>query len=130
MADLLYGHEALSLLHSLDAGEIEALAWEPVPACAGVEQKMLWKLGGFAQALLRYAPAATTPGLPHLAAHHHIWVVSGMVTMAGRRLPAGSYLHVSPGVAHAATAGDDGCTLLQMHRPHPPTEADLLAGLA
>lgn len=51
----------------LDAQEIQALAWEAVPACSGVEQKMLWRHGGFAQAL---------------------------------------------------------------HRPHLPTEADLLAGLA
>lgn len=128
--DLLQGRDALTLLYSLEAQEIEALAWEDVPACTGVQQKVLWRLGGFAQALLRYAPAATTSGLPHLAAHHHIWVVSGTVTIAGRRLAAGSYMHVPPGVGHEATAGDAGCTLLQMHRPHPPVEADLLDGLS
>ena len=128
--DLLQGRDALTLLYSLEVQEIEALAWEDVPACTGVQQKVLWRLGGFAQALLRYAPAATTSGLPHLAAHHHIWVVSGTVTIAGRRLAAGSYMHVPPGVGHEATAEDAGCTLLQMHRPHPPAEADLLDGLS
>jgi quercetin dioxygenase-like cupin family protein len=129
-AELLHGRNALTQLFSLEAQEIDALPWEDVPACAGVHQKVLWRLGGFAQALLRYEPAATTPGFPHLAAHHHIWVVSGTVTIAERRLGAGSYLHVPPGVGHAASAGDDGCVLLQMHRPHPPTEADLLVGMS
>ena len=128
--DLLSGRNALTLLYSLGAKEIDALPWEGVPACTGVHQKVLWRLGGFVQALVRYEPAATTPGLPHLAAHHHIWVVFGTVTIAERRLVAGSYMHVPPGVGHAATAGDDGCTILQMHRPHPRTEADILAGLA
>jgi hypothetical protein len=100
--DLLQGRDALTLLYSLEAQEIEALAWEDVPACTGVQQKVLWRLGGF----------------------------SGTVTIAGRRLAAGSYMHVPPGVGHEATAGDAGCTLLQMHRPHPPTEADLLDGLS
>lgn len=63
--DLLQGRDALTLLYSLEAQEIEALAWEDVPACTGVQQKVLWRLGGFAQALRRYAPAATTSGLPH-----------------------------------------------------------------
>lgn len=121
------GRNALSLLYSLDAQEIDTLPWEDVPECTGVQQKVLWHLGGFVQALVRFEPAAATPGLPHLAAHHHIWVVSGTVTIAERLLAAGSYMHVPPGVGHAATAGDDGCTLLQMHRPHPPAEAESLA---
>lgn len=129
-ADLPPGRDALTLLYSLDAQAIDALVWQDVPGCTGVHQKVLWRLGDFVQALLEYAPAATTPGPPHLAAHHHIWVVSGSVTIAGRQLAAGSYMHVPPGVGHAATGGVDGCILLQMHRPHPPTEADLLAARA
>lgn len=130
MREVLSGSDALTALYSLDAGAIEDLRWEGVADCTGVDQKVLWRLGDFVQALLRYGPSATTPGRPHLAAHHHIWVVSGTVTIAGRPLGAGSYLHVPPGAAHPATGGDDGCTLLQMHRPHPPVEARTLAGLA
>ena len=128
--DLLSGRDALTMLYSVDAQEIDALPWTDVPDCTGVAQKVLWRLGGFVQALIRFEPAATTPGLPHLAAHHHMWVVSGTVTIAGRRLGAGSYLHVPPAAGHPAQAGDDGCTILQMHRPHPPTEAGVLAGRA
>jgi hypothetical protein len=112
--------DALSSLLSLDVADIAALRWEAVDLCPGVQQKVLWRLGDFVQALLRYAPSASTPGIAHLAAHHHIWVVSGTVTIAGRLLGAGSYMHVPPEVAHPATSGPDGCTILQMHRPHPP----------
>ncbi len=93
-----------------------------VTGCPGVQDKELWRFGDFVQALIRYAPAASTPGRPHLAAHHHIWVVSGAATIAGRRLVAGSYLHVPPDTPHEIVAGTDGCLLLQMHRPHGPQE--------
>ena len=119
--------DALSAMYCLDAQSVDELSWENVAHCDGVEQKVLWWLGDFVQALLRYSPGATTPGVPHLAAHHHIWIVSGTVTIAGRPLGQGSYLHVPPGVAHPATSGQDGCTMLQMHRPHPPSEASRLA---
>lgn len=115
--------DALSALYSLDAEAIEQLRWDEVAGCPEVHQKVLWRLGDFAQALLRYGPGATTPGIPHLAAHHHIWVVAGTVTIAGRPLGEGSYMHVPPGVSHLASAGADGCTILQMHRPHSPSEA-------
>lgn len=119
--------DPLHELHILDAGQIAAMPWQRIACCEGVEQKVLWSLGGFTQALIRYAPGSGTPGAPHLAAHHHVWVGEGDITFAGRRLTAGSYAHVPPGVAHAATdVGEHGCTLLQMHRPHPPREAELL----
>jgi hypothetical protein len=116
--------DAVHDLRVLDAEQVEALPWTAVTGCDGVEQKVLWSLGGFTQALIRYAPGSTTPGAPHMAAHHHVWVHNGEITFAGRRLTAGSYAHVPPGVAHAATdVGRWGCTLLQMHRPHPPRQA-------
>lgn len=123
--------DALHGLNILDADQIEAMPWVPIAGCAGVDQKVVWSLGGFTQALIRYAPGSATPGRPHLAAHHHVWVHSGSITFAGRHLTAGSYAHVPPGAAHAATnVGPHGCTLLQMHRPHPPREAERLAAAA
>lgn len=119
---------ALDSLLALNPMEIDLLPWEPVPDCPGVSEKVLWHLGTFVQALVRYEPGASSPGEPHLAAHHHIWVVSGAATIAGRRLVTGSYLHVPPGVVHRITdVGPEGCTLLQMHRPHPMQEAERLA---
>ena len=122
--------DALHDVQLLDVGDVDALAWTDVPGSPGVAQKVLWHLGGFTQALIRYQPGTSTPGEPHLAAHHHIWVTEGALTLAGRRLTAGSYAHVPPGAPHAARdAGPEGCTLLQMHRPHPPRESEVLTHL-
>ena len=124
----LSSREALESLYSLDPTQIDDLPWEPVNGFAGVHQKVLWQLGGFTQALINYQPGAETPGEAHLAAHHHIWVLSGAATIAGRRLVAGSYLHVPPDVVHPVTdVGPQGCTLLQMHRPHPFVSAERVA---
>lgn len=122
--------QALEDLFALNPLEVDDLPWEPVAGCVGVHEKVLWRLGDFVQALIRYQPGCASPGEPHLAAHHHIWVVSGAATIAGRRLLAGSYMHVPPGVWHPVeNVGPDGCTVLQMHRPHAPREAPELAGL-
>lgn len=119
--------EALECLYSIDAQQIDELPWTPVPACHGVHEKTLWRFGDFVVALIRYQPSASTPGAPHLAAHHHIWVVSGSAVLVGRGLPAGSYIHVPPGAEHALeNVGPEACTILQMHRPHPPREAESL----
>jgi mannose-6-phosphate isomerase-like protein (cupin superfamily) len=116
---------ALDMLRVLDADEIERLPWMPVSGCEGVYEKRLWRFDSFVQALLRFEPGGVAPGRPHLAAHHHMWVVSGEATIAGRRLTPGSYVHVPPGVHHRVEdVGPHGCVVLQMHRPHAPQEAE------
>jgi len=120
---------ALTTLALLPADEVQRLPWVPVPACPGVDEKTLWQFGDFVVALVRYSPGSSSPGRGHLVAHHHIWVVSGSCTMAGRRLEAGSYGHVPPGVEHGVReVGPEGCVILQIHRPHPPQEAELMHG--
>ncbi len=120
---------ALADLTCVTSAQIDLMPWEPVPGSSGVHQKVLWHLGTFVQALVRYDEGATGQGEPHLAAHHHLWVVSGAATVAGRRLVAGSYMHVPPGVRHTVEdVGPEGCVMLQMHRPHAPTEAERLVG--
>lgn len=117
--------QALESLLVLDAGAIEAMDWEPVHGCPGVYDKQLWRYGSYVEALVRFDAGAVGPGVPHLVAHHHIWVVSGTATIAGRRVGPGSYIHVPPGAEHRVEeVGADGCVLLQMHRPHAPQEAE------
>lgn len=118
---------ALASLRVLDAAQIEAMPWEPVEHCPGVSMKVLWRFDDYVNALLRAEPGAAVAGRPHLAAHHHVWVVSGEASIGDRRLTAGSYLHVPPGVAHQLEAGPAGCVLLQVHRPHAPREAERTA---
>jgi hypothetical protein len=102
---------------SLSPAEIDQLPLRPVMGLEGVRAAELWRRGDLVDALIVYDPDAATPGVAHLAAHHHIWVVSGEATIGGRVLTAGSYVYVPPKVAHPITAGGEGCTLLQMHRP-------------
>lgn len=117
--------DALRTLLVLDAAEIEAMPWTPVERAPGVQLKILWQFDDYVQALLRAEPGATIPGRPHLVAHHHIWVVSGSATVAGRRVAAGSYLYVPPGAEHQMReVGPQGCLVLQIHHPHGPAEAE------
>jgi ChrR Cupin-like domain len=111
-------------LLTLSPTEIDQLPWRPVPHCPGVVAKDLWRSGDLHDALISYEPGTETPGRPHPGAHHHIWVISGSASIAGRRIAAGSYVYVPPGTAHPITdAGSDGCLLLQMHRPVPADAA-------
>jgi hypothetical protein len=125
---VLTDRESLETLYAVNPVEIDGLPWTDVSGSPGVHEKVLWRLGAYVQALIRYEPGAETVGEPHLAAHHHIWVVNGAGTIAGRRLVQGSYMHVPPGVRHpVGDVGPEGLTLLQMHRPHAPVEAGRLA---
>ena len=123
----LTARDALGALYSIDATGIEQMDWQPVTGCPGVTDKILWQLGDFVQALVHYAPGSGSQGRAHLAAHHHLWVVSGTAKVAGRQLAPGAYMHVPPGVDHPVTdVGPEGFTLLHMHRPHAPVEAEAL----
>ena len=119
--------DSLEQLLAFTPLEIDRFRWQPVAGCPGVYEKELWRLGDYVQALIRYDNGASSDGEPLLAGHEHIWVVSGAATIAGRRMIAGSYMHVPPGKRHPIEdVGPEGCTLLQMHRPHAPIEAEQL----
>lgn len=106
-------------LARLTPAEIDQIPWEPVTGLPGVSAKELWRAGDFVHALIKLAPGARAPGYAHLAAHHFIWLLAGEAMVAGRRMPAGSCVHVPPGVAHPVeAAGPQGCTLLQVHTPY------------
>jgi mannose-6-phosphate isomerase-like protein (cupin superfamily) len=86
----------------------------------------LWRLGEAHDALIAYDPGSGTPGGPHSGAHH-IWVVSGSASIAGRRVLAGSHIYVPPGTSHPVTdVGPEGCTMLQVHRPRTVEQVDAL----
>lgn len=118
-----YGRVEPGTILSLTRDEIDRLEWRAVPGCPGVLAKDLWRSGDLHDALISYPPHSGTPGRPHTGAHHHIWVVSGSATIAGRPVATGSYAYVAPGTAHPIDAGAQGCLLLQMHRPLPPGTA-------
>jgi hypothetical protein len=113
--------ESLVVLRPRD---IAVRDWHPVPGCPGVDYTELWRRGDFVHSLVRYQPESRTPGRPHMAAYHHLWIISGTAAVAGRYVTAGSYLVVPPGVAHTVSdVGADGCLMLQVHRPMDGFEA-------
>lgn len=103
----------------LTPGDIDQIEWRPIPGCPGVRAKDLWRSGDLHDALISYGPGSSTPGRPHAGAHHHIWVVAGSASIAGRPVTAGSYVYVPPRNVHPITVDEEGCLLLQMHRPLP-----------
>jgi hypothetical protein len=109
---------ASTVLLRLDGADIDRLPWQDVRGCPGVKAKELWRSGRSVDALISYAPGATTPGHPHPDADHHIWVTKGQAWIAGQRMMTGSYISVPPGIAHPIEADrSTGCALLQIHRP-------------
>jgi hypothetical protein len=108
----------------LGPDDVDRLAWRPVVGCPGVRAVEIWRSGGEVDALIAYDAGAATPGRPHPGADHHIWVVAGSASIAGRRVVAGSYVHVPPAFAHPIDeVGPGGCTLLQIHRRLPSAQA-------
>jgi len=115
---MTHGSGVLGTMLVLNPDDIDRLEWRPVPGCPGVVAKDLWRSGDLHDALISYEPGGGTPGKPHAGAHHHIWVISGSASVAGRPVTAGSYVYVPPGTVHPiADVGEKGCLLLQMHRP-------------
>jgi hypothetical protein len=102
-------------LTALDPIDVEFLPWRPVPGRRGVRTKELWRAADSVCAVVVCDPGASTAGPPHPFVEHHIWVIEGLAIVAGRRLAAGSYVHVPPDTAHPVTGGEQGCTLLQVH---------------
>ena len=97
--------------------QIAEMPWEPL-GTDGVEHKMLWQSGDNVIGLIRVAPGATKPEHVHLGAHHHILMLHGTCDMVGQTLPAGSYIYIPPGVAHAVdNVGPEGCTFFYTYRP-------------
>jgi hypothetical protein len=117
MASNMRNPRTSDTLRVLDPSDIDQLPWQSVPGCPGVRVSELWRRGDDHDALIAFEPGARTPGPPHRQAQHHIWVISGYASVAGRRITSGSYVYVPPGLAHAVEGiGPDGCTLLQVHR--------------
>lgn len=115
-------------LQVLAADDVAALPWQPLRDLEGVVQKVLWQSGDVVIGLIRVGAGVEKPAHVHLAAHHHIWLVSGSCSMLGRELSAGAYVHIPPGVAHEVTGvGPEGCVYFYTHRPHdvPLAEAQV-----
>ena len=87
------------------------LDWVPSPA-AGVDQRMLFRLGGEvarATSSVRYAPGSAFPRHTH-GGGEEILVLEGVFQDEHGDYPAGSYFRNPPGTSHVP-ASKDGCTI-------------------
>src|SRR5690348_1057267 len=101
---------------TLAAADIELMDWQPVPGHPGVWHKTLRHSGTGGAALIRFDPGASTPGHPHPDAEHHIWVLYGEATVAGRAVLTGGYAYVPAGELHPIrNTGPTALQLVQIH---------------
>jgi quercetin dioxygenase-like cupin family protein len=102
----------------LPAQEITARPWHAFDHRPGVRERTLWQdpATGSSAGLLHLDPDGRIAPHAHPDAAHHLWVVAGEATVAGKTVPQGSYVMVPAGVEHGIErAGRAGCTLFYLN---------------
>jgi mannose-6-phosphate isomerase-like protein (cupin superfamily) len=100
----------------LEPSEIAQLDWAPFPGDEQVEYKLLWQSGWSVAGIMKVPDGASLEAHTHRGAHHHLWVLSGAAEVMGRRLEAGSYVHVPAGVEHGISAvAPEGFEMLYLY---------------
>jgi quercetin dioxygenase-like cupin family protein len=92
--------------------DVAALPWQPCADWPGVSQKLLSSGPTSVSGLLRFDPGAGELLHAHSTGEHHVWVLSGRVRQGEVLLPAGSYVHVGPGVEHGLVDAGTGSVVL------------------
>ena len=82
----------------------------------GVSHRVLWEQDNAVAGVMRLRRRGRVDPHVHRRAYHDIWMIDGDCEILGRRLGAGSYVHVPAGVEHGIQAGPIGCTLLYVYR--------------
>jgi quercetin dioxygenase-like cupin family protein len=93
-------------MNEVIAATLGTSGWQPTPTSGLDYVELRQQEGGGSTIFLRFAKG--TRG----RAHNHpggedIYVVSGDITIGGKRLKAGDYLYTPPGVAHDAVAHEE-----------------------
>ena len=117
----------LGELIAMSASDVEAMPWQQMGEDPGVTQKLLWRSGSVRLGLMRIEPGSENPIHTHATAQHHILVTQGEASMLGKRMSAGAYIYVPPGVPHGVTeVGPDGVTFFYTYRPVTGSEPEEL----
>ena len=86
----------------LQAAAIADMPWEPLDKLGlAVSHKVLWHEGASMAGVMQLGPGGRVDEHTHAVAHHHLWVIEGVIEVAGVSVDAGGYAHVPAGVAHA-----------------------------
>jgi quercetin dioxygenase-like cupin family protein len=100
------------------AEALEAMPWEELRGIEGATHKVLWQHHDNVIGLIRVEAGSSKPEHTHHGAHHHMLITKGSCVMLGRRVDAGSYVYVPPGVPHAVDeVGPDGVEFFYTYRP-------------
>jgi quercetin dioxygenase-like cupin family protein len=83
---------------------------------SGVSHRVLWEQDNAVAGVMRLRPHGQVDPHVHRRAYHDIWMIDGECEILGRRVTAGSYVHVPAGVEHGIIASGVGCTLLYVYR--------------
>jgi quercetin dioxygenase-like cupin family protein len=112
------GRDDLGKVIVRTAAELAATPWEDLPGIEGATHKVLWQSGAVSIGMIRVEAGRTKPEHTHHGAHHHMLITQGSCVMLGRRVDAGSYVYVPPGVPHAVDdVGPEGVEFFYTHRP-------------
>jgi mannose-6-phosphate isomerase-like protein (cupin superfamily) len=98
---------------------IDEFEWEPFGPVGAARRQILWQSGDSFCGILRVEPGHDLAPHVHHRGHHHAWILDGEAIVLGRRLGAGSYIHVPIGVEHGiAASGTRGCKLFYLYLRH------------
>jgi len=87
------------------------LPWDQFPGDGGVLHRVLYQDDHTVAGLMRFHAGAEQLEHMHADGEHHLWVLEGGVSVDDTFLPAGSYLHVPPGLLHRVSDPGGGSLL-------------------
>ena len=81
----------------------------------GVTYVQLWAEGRSFAGVFHLEPDAVIVEHTHTYHCHHVWTLTGQVTILDRTLAPGSYAYVAPGQPHDLVAGPEGATAFYLY---------------
>ena len=100
----------------LTAGDLASLPEEKLGTTEGVTRKVVWRSASGEAGVLRVSARARLGVHAHRASHHHMWVLEGSADILGRRVTAGSYVHIPVGTEHDVDAtATEGCSVFYLY---------------
>jgi quercetin dioxygenase-like cupin family protein len=101
----------------LDADAVGRLPWAAMHGVDLAVTRVLWAESGSLAGVMRLDAGAGLAPHAHQEGHHHMWVLDGSARIGGRRVSAGSYVHVPAGVRHGVEdVGAGGFTMFYVYQ--------------
>jgi hypothetical protein len=99
--------------------DTNALEWQAVPGCAGIEVKFLGSANGQTMELSRYAPDTAYPVHVH-SGPEFVFLLEGSARLSGQWLePGWSSIGETGSIDADFRSGEKGCVFLAIYTPSP-----------